>query len=174
MFGVVLSVLLAAVRSSSADLIVTSARIWTGDAEHPEAQAFAAREGRLIAVGTDAQISKLRGAHTHVIDAHGRRVVPGFIDSHTHMSMGGFNLLAVDLRRTRDPADFTRQLGEFVKTRPAGQWITDGAWDHEQWTPPRLPTKELLDPVSGDRPVCLQRQDGHMMVCNSLALKLAK
>ncbi|HEY6050684.1 MAG TPA: amidohydrolase, partial [Thermoanaerobaculia bacterium] len=52
--------------------------------------------------------------------------------------------------------------------------MTDGAWDHEQWTPPRLPTRELLDPVTGDRPTCLSRQDGHMCVCNSLALKLAK
>jgi predicted amidohydrolase YtcJ len=157
-----------------ADVILVSAKIWTGDPARPEAQALAVREGRIVAVGSNTEIEPLKGKKTRVLDGRGRRVVPGFIDSHTHMSMGGFNLLAVDLRRTKDPADFTRQFGEFAKTRPAGQWITDGAWDHEQWTPPRLPTKELLDPVSGDRPVCLQRQDGHMMVCNSLALKLAK
>jgi predicted amidohydrolase YtcJ len=127
-----------------------------------------------VAVGPNAEIERLQGPKTAVFDGRGRRVVPGFIDSHTHMSMGGFNLLAVDLRRTKDPQDFTRRFGEFAKTRPAGKWITDGAWDHEQWTPPVLPTRDLLDPVSGDRPVCLSRQDGHMMVCNSLALKLAK
>jgi predicted amidohydrolase YtcJ len=170
------AVMLMAVLSSDApaDVVLISARIWTGDPTRPEAQALAVRGDRIVAVGSNAEIERLKGARTQVLDGRGRRVVPGFIDSHTHMSMGGFNLLAVDLRRTKDPADFTRVFGAFARTRPAGQWITDGAWDHEQWSPPRLPTRELLDPVSGDRPVCLQRQDGHMMVCNSLALKLAK
>jgi predicted amidohydrolase YtcJ len=90
------------------------------------------------------------------------------------MSMGGFNLLAVDLRHTKDEADFTGQLARFAKTRAAGQWITDGAWDHQQWAVPRLPTRGLLDPATGDHPTCLARQDGHMVVCNSLALRLAK
>jgi predicted amidohydrolase YtcJ len=173
MFGVFLAVFSAAVTVLPADLIVVSAKIWTGDQAHSEAEALAARGGRLMAVGTNAEISALRGSATHVIDARGRRVVPGFIDAHTHLSMGGFNLLALDLRHTRDPEDFTRQLSVFAKTRPPGQWLTDGAWDHEQWSPPRLPTKALLDPATGDHPTCLARQDGHMVVCNSLALKLA-
>jgi predicted amidohydrolase YtcJ len=173
MLGVILSVLLAATTSRSADLVVTSARIWTGDLEHPEAEALAARQGRLIAVGSDREILKLRGPDTQVIDAHGRRVVPGFTDAHTHMSGGGFNLLALDLRRTKDPEDFTHQLTLFAAKKPHGQWLTDGAWDHEQWNPPRLPTKGMLDAATEDRPTCLARQDGHMVVCNSLALQLA-
>jgi predicted amidohydrolase YtcJ len=89
------------------------------------------------------------------------------------MSMGGFNLLGVDLRHTKDPADFTRRLAEFAKTRPPGLWMTDGAWDHQVWANPVLPTLAMLDPATGDRPACLSRTDGHMMVCNTLALKLA-
>ena len=89
------------------------------------------------------------------------------------MTMGGFNLLALDLRHTKDEADFTRRLGEFAKTRPAGRWLTDGAWDHQVWANPILPTRAMLDPATGDRPACLSRTDGHMMVCNSVALKLA-
>ncbi len=157
-----------------ADLVLVSAKIWTGDPAHPSAQALAVRDGRIVAVGGNSEIEGLRGPATRVIQGRGLRVVPGFIDSHTHMTMGGFNLLAVDLRTTRDEADFTRKLAEFVKTRPAGQWITDGAWDHQQWAVPRLPTRALLDPATGDRPTCLARQDGHMVACNSLALKLAK
>ncbi len=157
-----------------ADLILISAKIWTGDSAQPEAEALAARRGRLVAVGSNHEVEKWRGQKTVVLDGRGRRVVPGFIDSHTHMSMGGFNLLAVDLRHTKDEADLTRKLREFAKTKPPGIWLTDGAWDHEQWPNPRLPTRELLDPATGDRPTCLARQDGHMMVCNSLALKLAK
>src|SRR5215831_2261981 len=157
-----------------ADLILISAKIWTGDPAHPEAQALAARGGRIVAVGRNAEVEPWRGEKTRVVDAHGRRVVPGFIDSHTHMTGGGLNLLAIDLRHTRDPADFTRQLAAFARTLSPGVWLTDGAWDHEQWSPPQLPTKETLDPATADNPTCLSRQDGHMMVCNSIALKLAR
>jgi len=156
-----------------ADLILLSARIWTGDPARPSAEALAVRGGHLVALGSNHDVEKLRGPKTRVVDAKGRRVVPGFIDSHTHMTMGGLNLLAVDLRKTKDPADFTRQLAAFAKTRPAGNWLTDGAWDHEQWSPPLLPTREMLDPATGDRPACLARQDGHMIACNSLALAKA-
>ena len=156
-----------------ADLVLVSARIWTGDAARPEATALAVRAGRVVSVGSDAEIRGFRGPKTVVVDGKGRRVVPGFIDCHTHMSMGGFNLLGVDLRHTKDPADFTRRLAEFAKTRPPGLWMTDGAWDHQVWANPVLPTRALLDPATGDRPACFSRTDGHMMVCNSLALKLA-
>ncbi len=176
MTGIFLLVLCAmAVRTAvPADLILSSARIWTGDAARPQAEALAARAGRIIAVGSNREIEALAGPATRVLEGRGRRVVPGFIDSHTHMSMGGFNLLAVDLRHTKDENGFTEKLARFAKTRPAGQWITDGAWDHQQWAVPRLPTRALLDPATGDRPTCIARQDGHMAVCNSLALKLAK
>ncbi|HXM76378.1 MAG TPA: amidohydrolase family protein, partial [Thermoanaerobaculia bacterium] len=172
------ALMLAATVSDSdqtpADLVLLHAKIWTGDPGKPEAQALAARGGRIVALGSDEEIAKRKGTGTAVVDAAGRRVVPGFIDAHTHMSMGGFNLLALDLRRTRDPGEFTRSVADFAKTRPAGAWLTDGAWDHEQWSPPRLPTKEMLDPATGDHPTCLSRQDGHMIVCNSIALKLAR
>ncbi|HKA37180.1 MAG TPA: amidohydrolase [Thermoanaerobaculia bacterium] len=171
--AILLLAMTSAAAPEPADLVLLSGKVWTGDPARPEAEAFAVRGGRIAAVGATAEMTKLRGPKTLVVDAKGRRVVPGFIDSHTHMTMGGFNLLAVDLRRTKDEADFTRTLAEFAKTRPAGQWITDGAWDHQQWAVPRLPTRALLDPATGDRPACLSRQDGHMMVCNSLALKQA-
>ena len=158
----------------AADLVLLSAKIWTGDPSRPQATALAARDGRIVALGSDEEVGKLRGSKTVVIDAKGRRVVPGFIDSHTHMSMGGFNRLAVDLRKTKDPADFTRAIAEFAKTRPAGLWLTDGAWDHQVWAYPVLPTRAMLDPATGDRPTCLSRTDGHMAVCNSRALALAK
>ena len=160
--------------SETADLVLLSAKVWTGDPARPEATALAARDGRIVAVGSDAEIGRLRGPQTVVVDGRGRRVVPGFIDSHTHMSMGGFNLLAVDLRHTKDPADFTRKLAEFAKTRPAGLWMTDGAWDHQVWADPVLPTRAMLDPATAGRPACLSRTDGHMMVCNGRALVLAK
>ncbi|HEY7370439.1 MAG TPA: amidohydrolase [Thermoanaerobaculia bacterium] len=163
----------AAAVSPAPDLVLLDAKIWTGDPSRREAQALAIRHGRIVAVGTDAEIRPRVGPTTRIVQGGGRRVVPGFIDAHTHMAMGGFNRLAVDLRSTKDPKEFTKRLAEYAKTRPAGSWLTDGAWDHEQWNPPRLPTREMLDPATGDRPACLSRQDGHMMVCNGLALERA-
>jgi predicted amidohydrolase YtcJ len=157
-----------------ADLVLLSAKIWTGAPARPSAEALAARDGRIVAIGSNSEIEALRGPATRVVEGRGRRVVPGLIDSHTHMSMGGFNLLAVDLRHTKNETEFAELLARFAKTRPPGRWITDGAWDHQQWAVPRLPTRALLDPATGDRPTCIARQDGHMVVCNSLALKLAK
>ena len=169
-----LAVFMAAAAPAPADLVLLSARIWTGDAARPSAEALAVHGGRIAAIGSNSEIEALRGPATRVVEGRGRRVLPGLIDGHTHMSMGGFNLLAVDLRHTRDEKDFTERLARFAKTRPAGGWITDGAWDHQQWPVPSLPTRSLLDPATGDRPTCIARQDGHMVVCNSLALKLAK
>jgi len=168
-----LFVMAAPASGEPADLVLLSAKIWTGDPRRPEASALAARDGRIVAIGSDAEIASLKGPKTVAIDARGRRVVPGMIDCHTHMSMGGLDLLALDLRKTRDPAEFTSMVAAYAARQAPGVWLTDGAWDHEQWTPPRLPTKALLDPATGDRPACFQRQDGHMMVCNSLALKLS-
>ncbi|HEV2064009.1 MAG TPA: amidohydrolase family protein, partial [Thermoanaerobaculia bacterium] len=114
MIGAVM-ILAAVAAQSPADLILVSGKIWTGDPARPEAQALAVAGGRIVAVGSDGDILPLRGPKTRVLGARGRRVVPGFIDSHTHMTMGGLNLLAVDLRQTKDPADFTRQLAAFAK-----------------------------------------------------------
>ncbi len=128
--------------------------------------------GPIVAVGMDREIQAFKGPKTVVLDGKWRRVVPGFIDCHTHMSMGGFDLLALDLRKTKDRP--TSPAGRGVREDAAGGRMADRRRvGREQWTPPLLPTKALLDPATGDHPTCLSRQDGHMMVCNSLALKLA-
>ena len=172
LFAVMLALTMAEPKQTPADLILISAKIWTGDQRNPEAEALAVRGGRIVAVGMNKEIEAFKGPDTKVIDGKWRRVVPGFIDCHTHMSMGGLDLLAMDLRKTKNPAEFTSIVAAYAKTQPPGVWLTDGAWDHEQWNPVRLPTKADLDPATGDHPTCLSRQDGHMMVCNSLALKL--
>jgi predicted amidohydrolase YtcJ len=172
--GLLMAALIAAAPPEPpADLVLVSARIWTGDPKNPEAEALAVRGGRIVAVGSDKEILALKGPKTVVLEGRWRRVVPGFIDCHTHMSGGGFDLLAVDLQHAKDPAEFTRLVAAYAAKQPSGAWLTDGIWDQTQWNPPVLPTKALLDPATGDRPTCLSRQDGHMVVCNSLALRLA-
>ncbi len=157
----------------SADMVVIHARVWTVDDKIPEAQGFAVIGDRVVAVGSDAEIGAWRGASTRVVDAAGRRVLPGFNDVHAHIVPGGQEIDGADLRKSTSPDDFKRRLAARAHAVPKGQWITSGTWDEHQWTPSDLPTRELIDPVTPDTPVLLSRVDGHSALANSLALKLA-
>jgi predicted amidohydrolase YtcJ len=157
-----------------ADLMLTNGRIWTGDAAHPWAEALAARGERLIAVGTSDEVKKLAGPQTRIIDLQGRLAVPGFIDDHTHFVSGGFQLLSVDLRDARTPAEFAARIKAQGARLGDGRWITGGDWDHELWPGGRLPTKELIDPFTTANPVFVSRFDGHMALANSVVLRMAK
>lgn len=158
---------------ASADLILTNGKIWTGKPQPRFAEAVAVRGDRIAAVGTSKEILEHRDAGTRVIDLKKRLVTPGFIDNHVHFVSGGFQLSAVQLRESRDPADFAKRLAEYAKTQPRGRWITGGDWDHELWDPPQLPTRQMIDEVTPDHPVFVSRLDGHMALANSVALKLS-
>ncbi|HSW28852.1 MAG TPA: amidohydrolase family protein [Longimicrobiales bacterium] len=155
-----------------ADLVFRGGAVWTGDPAAPSATAVAVKDGRILAVGTDAEVEELVGDSTRVVDLAGRMLMPGFIDSHTHFLDGGFKLAGVDLRDASTPEEFARRIGEFAKTVPAGTWITGGDWDHELWGG-ELPRKEWVDSVTPDHPVFVNRLDGHMSLANSVALRLA-
>jgi predicted amidohydrolase YtcJ len=156
-----------------ADLILVNGKIWTVNPAQPEAEAAACRDGRILAVGTSAEIRKYAGASTQIIDLKGRRMTPGFNDSHVHFHDGGRGLAGVQLRDARTPEEFRDRIKAFAARIPKGRWITEGNWDHENWTPARLPTRQLIDAVTPDNPVFINRLDGHMCLANSLALKLA-
>ncbi len=164
---------LATAEPPAADLIVGHARIWTVDPARPEAEAVAVLGGRIVAVGSDADVLAWRGARTRVVDAGGRRLLPGFNDAHVHFSDGGSALASVHLNDTTSAAEFVRRVGERARSLPAGQWIRQGEWDETKWSPAELPTRQLIDAVTPDNPVALDRYDGHMMLLNSKALALA-
>src|SRR5579859_6643833 len=86
----------------AADLVVHNGRVWTGDPKQPEAQAVAVWRDRIIKVGSDADVKALTGTNTKVIDLKGRRLVPGFYDSHLHFLAGGLSLSRVDLKDAKD------------------------------------------------------------------------
>jgi len=157
----------------SADLVVLNANVHTMDSLRPRAEAFAVIGNKIIAIGTSKEIRKLASPQTKIVDAKGKLVVPGFNDSHVHFLEGGFQLSNVDLRDAKSPEEFVRRIREFASKIPKGRWILGGKWDHENWTPNNLPTKELIDSVTPDNPVFIDRLDGHMSLANSLALKLA-
>jgi predicted amidohydrolase YtcJ len=154
-------------------LLLVNGKVWTGNPKQPEAQAVALRENRIIAVGTTSEILALKLPETSLVDLEGRRVVPGFNDAHVHFFSGGANLTGPQLRYSKSQQDFRDTLAAYAKQLPAGRWITGGNWDHENWTPAALPTRQLIDAATKDWPVFVDRLDGHMSLANSLALQLA-
>jgi predicted amidohydrolase YtcJ len=155
-------------------LLLVNGKIWTGNPQQPEAEAVVIRGNRIEAVGSTSEILKWAVPdNTRVLDLHGRRVVAGFNDAHVHFYSGGANLTSPPLRYSKSQEDFRNTLGLYAKRLPAGRWILGGNWDHENWTPAELPTRQLIDPVTPLWPVFINRLDGHMSLANSLALKLA-
>ena len=162
-----------AVPRPSADLIIHHALIFTVNPAQPEAAALAVLNGRIVAVGSDASALRWRGPATKVIDAQGKRLLPGFNDAHVHIMDGGVELASVQLKDASSPADFARLIGEFAATRPPGEWLLQGNWDETKWSPATLPTRQLIDAVTADHPVALWRYDGHVVIGNTRALTLA-
>lgn len=158
----------------SADLVITNAKIHTMAADGKVAAAIAIRDGKIIAVGGESDVKGLIGTATKVIDAKGKVIIPGFNDSHVHFLSVGSQLSSVDLRDAATPAEFVRRIKEFAAKLPKGQWILGGNWDHENWTPNDLPNAAMIDAVTPDNPVFIDRLDGHMALANSLAMRLAK
>ena len=158
--------------SPAPTLAVVNARVWTGDAKRPWADAIAVSGDRITLVGSSSAVKKLASSGTRVIDAKGMMVVPGFIDSHVHFISGGFGLSSVQLRDAKTPAEFIRRIKTYAATLPAGAWITEGNWDHEQWGG-ELPRRDWIDSVTPNNPVWINRLDGHMGLANSAALRAA-
>ncbi len=146
--------------------------VWTGDDAAPTAAAIAIAADSIVAVGDSATIADWVGADTEVIDAAQGMIIPGLGDGHVHLLDGGQQLASVDLRDAATPAEFVRRIAEFARSQPAGDWITGGVWDHENWGG-ELPTRQWIDSVTPDNPVMVQRLDGHMGLANSRALELA-
>ena len=157
----------------AADLIVRNARIWTVNPAQPQADAVAVLQGRITAVGPDAAVMSWRGPGTHVVDAKGGRLLPGFNDAHVHFSDGGASLAAVQLTDATSIKEFVKRIADHASHAPKGEWIRNGEWDETKWSPARLPTRQDIDAVTPDNPVALDRYDGHMILVNSKVLALA-
>ena len=157
----------------AADLIIQNARVWTVDPSRREAEAVAILGDRIVAVGSNQQVDAWRGPHTRVVDAAGKRLLPGFNDAHVHFMDGGSQLDNVELNDATSPQEFARRIRERAAKTAKGEWLLGGDWDETKWTPAELPTKELIDAVTPEIPVAVDRYDGHMVLANSLALKLA-
>jgi predicted amidohydrolase YtcJ len=163
-----------------ADAIYVHADIYTGVMgsssfqEVQRAQAMAVRGDRIIAVGTEADILKLKGPATTVVDLQGHFMMPGFNDAHMHLTDAGFKKLTVDLTGTRSLEEFRERIRKRVETAEPGEWIVGSGWDETLWPVKELPSRWDIDEVTTDHPVFVERIDGHVAVANTLALKIAR
>jgi len=162
-----------AAEGNMVDLILVNGKVWTGDPARPWAEAVAVRDGKIFAVGTAAELRALSPSGAKLVELGGALVLPGFIDSHTHFLAGGFALKSIQLREAKSREDFVARIAAKAREAGPGRWILNGDWDHQQFTPAELPRKDWIDAVTPGNPVCVNRLDGHMVLANSLALKLA-
>jgi predicted amidohydrolase YtcJ len=162
-----------ATSDTTADLIVTNARVYTADDAQPIAESFAVRDGRIVFVGSAREAATLKGANTRTFDAAGKTVVPGLVDAHAHLGGIAQSLRNVDLTGTNSYDEVIARVVERAKTMPQGAWIQGRGWDQNDWPDTQFPTHEKLSAALPDNPVVLTRVDGHAMLVNAAAMKAA-
>lgn len=155
-----------------ADLILTDTSVHTMDAERRSVGAVAVKDGRIAAVGTDAEIGELAGPNTEVFTLSGRMVLPGFQDAHIHPAFAGRNLLRLNLDHLHSVDAYLDAIAAYASGHPAEPWITGGGWAMYLF-PGGTPRKEDLDRLVPDRPAFLMNRDVHGAWVNSRALALA-
>ncbi len=163
----------ATTQTDSREFVVINALVWTADPDRAEATAFLVVDGRFAYVGDEAGARSRASADAATIDARGRRVLPGLIDSHLHLIDGGLQLSRINLRDVPDRRAFVRTVARHAAVLPKGQWMQGGRWSTESWRDPTPPRKEWIDDAASSHPVLLSRMDGHAALANSVALAIA-
>jgi predicted amidohydrolase YtcJ len=169
--------LFAGLRSRSAappaETIIRNAKIYTMSPDRPWAQALAIRGGKIVAVGTNAEVLRLRGPATKSIDAQGHLVLPGFTDCHIHFLEGSLSLTRAELSGSKNVVEIQSRLKEYAAVHPGKGWIRGQGWSYEMFGKAPLPDKKWIDQVIPDRPVFLESFDGHTLWANGKALEIA-
>jgi predicted amidohydrolase YtcJ len=162
-----------------ADLVLRGGRIITLDAQTPAAQALAARNGAIVAIGTDAAIAPYIGPNTQVVDLNGQTAIPGFIEGHGHFNNIGESKMNLELLNTKSWEEIVHMVALAVEKAKPGQWIVGRGWHQEKWSSVPQPNVEgfplraSLDKVSPNNPVILTHASGHASFANSKALELS-
>jgi predicted amidohydrolase YtcJ len=140
-------------------------------------EAMAIRDGKVMAVGTSAEIRSLAGPKTRIRDLHrgqtGVTIFPGFDDAHVHLGSAATELTNLDLAGVKSLKQMMDAVADYARQAPAGRWITGGRWDQTSWAEKKLPTRQELDRVTAGHPAFLVRVDGHIALANSAALQAA-
>lgn len=158
-------------RRHPAELVLLGANVHTFS-PHASGEAIAIFRGQIEAVGTNDEIRSWIGPDTQVVDLLGATVLPGFTDSHMHLSGVGAELMTLNLKGTDSLQELLARVSERVQATEPGEWIVGRGWIESEWDPPVFPTRQDLDLVADDRPIWLRRVDGHAAVANSFALQV--
>ncbi|MCH8854396.1 MAG: amidohydrolase family protein, partial [Planctomycetes bacterium] len=178
----------AAVGASLADppisMAITNARVWTGNPDQPQARTILISGEKIVQVGDDTLLDSIPKGSATIIDAGGRRVIPGLADCHTHIISGGLALKKLQLRDAGSKEDFIRRVKKYAAKLKPDEWVLGRGWSVESWTNPNPqgaaggtrpdvigsprelhssnePTKKWINPITGNRPALLTRMDWH-------------
>ena len=162
-----------------ADLVLRGGVIATLDPLQPQVQAIAIRDGRIAAVGSDADIARYVGPATQNIDLHGAFVTPGFMEGHGHLMDTGHALMELELGKAPNWDAIVAMVKDAVAKGKPGEWIVGSGWHEGKWKPAPQPNVEglplpaSLDAVSPHNPVLLTHASGHAAFANAEAMRLA-
>jgi hypothetical protein len=165
--------------TGSANLVLRNGRIITVDEQRPVAQALAAASGKILAVGSNADIAPYIGSSTEVIDLAGQVAIPGFIEGHGHFTGIGQNRIELDFMNTASWDEIVDMVARAAATAKPGEWISGRGWHQSKWTrPPEpnvegFPTHASLDKVSPQNPVVLIHASGHAAFVNKMAMEIS-
>ena len=157
-----------------ADCLLLGGTVYTMDERQPIAEAIAISDGRIVYVGDTSGARDLAGPHTETINLKDRVAFPGFIDSHSHLTMFGRNLEQTDCREARSIEDIVSLLKETAGQTSPGEWILGHSYDDTLLAEMRHPTRQDLDQVSTEHPILLSHISAHNKAANSAALKKAE
>ena len=161
-----------AAHRTSPKRVFLNGKIFTVNPGQPYAEALVVVNNRITFVGSNEQAEKFADDKTEIIDLAGKLILPGFIDAHAHFIKGGFFLQNINLRNAKSTTEFKKLIKVYASAHKE-EWITGGNWDQEQWDVKELPNRNLIDDLTTDSPVFVERTDLHMGLANSLALKIA-
>ena len=160
-------------RVAPADIVIIHAKVFTVDTTKPWAQGVAIRKGKIVAVGRDEEVERMRGIGTRVIDAGAKLVLPGLTDCHVHFYPGSMSLRVPNLQDAKSIADILKILTDYAKENPGNDWIVARGWDYTMFGSRTLPDRSDLDGTFLNRPVFLESYDSHAVWLNSKALSIA-
>lgn len=161
------------------DVIFHNAQFYTVDNNNLNATALAVKDGRIFAIGNEAEIMALKDPSTLVHDLNNAFAMPGFIEGHGHFSSLGISLMNLNFIQSKNWTEIIKMVGDKAKTTPKGTWIMGGGWHQEKWdTAPTLstdgyPTHYELSALTQDHPVILGHASGHALFANAKAMEVA-
>ena len=156
-----------------ADLVLINAKVYTANEKLPEAEAVAILKDKIIFVGSANESVQYTCNDNSIKDLEGSFIFPGFIDAHAHLKGIGYREMNLNLQGANSLKEMLTQVEIYANGLEPGKWVIGRGWIEKKWPEGRFPTIQELDMISPDKPMALERADGHAIIVNSLALEMA-